>query len=891
MKRKSFTIYCKKKLSFSVSSWILLFSLPICAQQTYPSAGSFWVGGAGNFAPTDSLTIAQGLRTYQDVVRWEATHADFAAWTGLQYKQYVPNFVALDYMYTGQVNEDGFFLGYEPKLREIAIDNGHNYEDFFLHYQQDTWLNLTTVYENQAAWAGIPVGIGYTRSTNDTGVTLVPPGPWNADVFSGTGNGGYFYLADPEKFAEATFFFQRGGSNDGTIKIQYASAVDNYFNITAWSDLTSITSDSTHNFTQNGRIGWTPPADWKWAYNPVPNKTSQRYAYWLRVSPGQSYRQRPLVNNVQTRTWYHLSLYFGSGMRMSMMPPPNIYVKSLGWDSLNDLNHDGYLEDNEYANLLDHNATARFRYEARIPWNSIGNEPNRTDCFVNTANLHYRQDVVQNYTWWWAYSGYNGGYNDNFWVNVSNQVIQVRDGGLLANEGLVTNGHIQDEATNLAYNAGFNETLLAVKNATSTHWMGTNIYFINPYDYQANNVPFPQLAQQTVNLGVYDWYILEGTIYDSWSMVDAETFFGPFSGLSRIWHIAAFAKAGKKSAIMTRVGSNLLTPPSTQRIWERSQMGILAEYYLYHFPNLTSLQTIYENNSNITALTTTSNYYKAGVPANYAYQPHDMIAVDIGIPTGMLPQHGVYSPMPYTALVDSTALRNNTVIGNSISTSLNHPVYGSIPVLPTATYYLDTIVSAPYTTIVHDPHGHPFPAEVVLARQYSKGMVVFRTSFSAPTNYLSYSSDANVITVSLPGSYQRVNFDGTLGPLTNHVTLHGFEGAVFKTPVSNLTEPITSVNNSTWKDTVVNILVYPNPWISAENIQTQMTFTHLPTGSSMKIYSTSSGRLIKTFYELPETLHWDLTDEAGENIASGIYFYMITDRKNNASHGKICVIR
>ncbi len=873
-----------------LSLGILIASESLPAQHVYPSAGAFWVGGNGNYNPTDSATRAQGLKTDTNVFNWEAHHADFGAWmTASYWYNNNNNFTLLDYMYTGQISHDGLYV-WEIGFHEQAIRLGHNWENYFLHYSQDTWLTYTTLYGDSCAWAGVASGVGYTRSSSDqNGPVLHGTGTWHADIFQYVPEGGAFYLVNPDKFGEATLSFATGGTN-GTISIEYASAVDAYFNVTQWSPL-NLTSDGTNNFSQNGRISWAPPANWVWGNNSSLQLADRKnFGYWIRVT-GTGYSQMPILSNLKTRQYLGLANYTldPSGPLITTGPK---FLLNLGWDSINDRNHDGYVDDSEYQSLLDPNAKARFRYEARLALNNVGFWDYWSPCMTNTGNPQYQQDIGAFYRSSWESNGVKGGYNDNFFVNLNKWFFPVLAGGLLTPEGPIR-GPVQDTSANLAYSTGFAATLKAVKNSTGSNWIGANIYFINPYDYHDYCVPYPDLGKEMLNSGAFDWLLSEATIYDSWSMVDASSFLGPFSGLSRIWNIPAWAKAGKKSAIMARVGSYLLTPPSTEAKWERSQMGILAEYYLYHFPNLTSLQTIYTNCGDITQLTDTSNYYKKGVPKNYAYQQHAMMAVDIGTPTGMMPRQGVYRPMQYTARVDGTGELNNTVVGNSIGTVLNHPVYGSIPVLPTATYYLDTIANAPYTTIVNDPNGHPFPAEVVLARQYTKGMVVFRTSFTAPTNFLEYSSDANEITVNLPGSYYRVNYDGTLGPLSNQVRLHGFEGAVF-TNTSTAPGDIgirTRKNNMILNDSSsTTIIVYPNP-CSTQNMESQINFGQIPAGSNMKLFSMSTGRLIKTMIGLSGTAYWDLTNDSGESVASGIYLYAITDQQNNTVRGKVCVIR
>jgi len=64
-----------------------------------------------------------------------------------------------------------------------------------------------------------------------------------------------------------------------------------------------------------------------------------------------------------------------------------------------------------------------------------------------------------------------------------------------------------------------------------------------------------------------------------------------------------------------------------------------------------------------------------------------------------------------------------------------------------------------------------------------------------------------VITVKLPGLYQRVDFNGNLSAADSIITLHGFEGVVLKSPAGG--SRLASVNNFSPGSSV---LVYPNPF-------------------------------------------------------------------------------
>ena len=92
-----------------------------------------------------------------------------------------------------------------------------------------------------------------------------------------------------------------------------------------------------------------------------------------------------------------------------------------------------------------------------------------------------------------------------------------------------------------------------------------------------------------------------------------------------------------------------------------------------------------------------------------------------------------------------------------------------------------------------------------------------------------------------------------------------------------------------------NVVVFPNPFKSGSGGKYDalgITFGGLTAGAKIKIFSISGG-MVK---ELEETdndgvLLWDTKNSSGENVASGVYFYLITDPASNKKTGKFAVVR
>jgi len=89
-----------------------------------------------------------------------------------------------------------------------------------------------------------------------------------------------------------------------------------------------------------------------------------------------------------------------------------------------------------------------------------------------------------------------------------------------------------------------------------------------------------------------------------------------------------------------------------------------------------------------------------------------------------------------------------------------------------------------------------------------------------------------------------------------------------------------------FNQSISNILVYPNP---CKN-NSQIEFSNLLSPESrIKIY-TISGKLVKTLQTNNNNITWNLTNDSGSPVVSGIYIYCITNSIENKK-GKLAIIR
>lgn len=85
------------------------------------------------------------------------------------------------------------------------------------------------------------------------------------------------------------------------------------------------------------------------------------------------------------------------------------------------------------------------------------------------------------------------------------------------------------------------------------------------------------------------------------------------------------------------------------------------------------------------------------------------------------------------------------------------------------------------------------------------------------------------------------------------------------------------------------VKVFPNPWKKDKHNGRDIVFDNLTANSTVKIF-TVSGHLVR---ELTGngTVAWNLQNDKGDAVASGIYVYVVTDNSGNKKRGKLAIVR
>jgi len=86
------------------------------------------------------------------------------------------------------------------------------------------------------------------------------------------------------------------------------------------------------------------------------------------------------------------------------------------------------------------------------------------------------------------------------------------------------------------------------------------------------------------------------------------------------------------------------------------------------------------------------------------------------------------------------------------------------------------------------------------------------------------------------------------------------------------------------------VRVHPNPWRADRHTGAPITFDQLASNSTVTIF-TVSGRRVRMLSANPTSAGWDLTNDAGDRVASGVYLYLVRDDQGQKAMGKLAVIR
>lgn len=691
----------------------------------------------------------------EDVINWELSNTDIVFG---EFNDPANNARAstLGYMYNQILD-----FGMQPRenaIRNAAQAQGIDYEDLFLHFSEDTVLGETDPYHGSNTILNRkPLLVGYTASSDHSGFWLYQTPNWDADVFKDTANGGALYIYHSEPFDRLHFNFSQFAGG-GTFSIEYPSQVDADGQVTQWQAF-NIHKDKTKGFTRNKAVIWKMPSNWirattsngsGWTYGGGQFFGSEFIRdggrlFVVRVSWDSNHiPTRPRLANVRLKNSFKVVTPDATAPTTDINGRPIVQWRQIrGFDRSADVNNDNYLSGQEYKQRANKAATARFRWESRvIPFGSMWSSTSAWGL-TNLQHPDFISLMNQHYLAQWSQRGLSGAYNDDTNKLIGNNQFTVHSGGLVTELGLVAGSALADSA----YQAHFSTFLSQIPNNVSGALVGLNVGTANLYGRNGQNH-----LTQAGNV-----YLREHYLYPS-------TGFSGYAGLSKYWDNSALAASGKKVIFQatTRYG-RVQYFGNTQANWQHDQYSTLAQFYLnYHAQSSLFNQWnngfVYGSDN-----TTLSNYWLEDIPKNIAYRPSQLLDIDLGVPANSAPANATLIPL---MLSTSTPYNNDyTIVGDSASLQAIHPdlPYSAVNVIPTHTYFA-------YRSANNVIPGAP--VDMVLARDYTKGRVLFRTDFSGKSQAFFNSAP---VTLPLNVPMRPVDENGNIGPYTTQVQIGGYQ--------------------------------------------------------------------------------------------------------------------
>ncbi len=254
---------------------------------------------------------------------------------------------------------------------------------------------------------------------------------------------------------------------------------------------------------------------------------------------------------------------------------------------------------------------------------------------------------------------------------------------------------------------------------------------------------------------------------------------------------------------------------------------------------------------------------------------------------------------------DATTISINQGIGTVTAS-------GSRTVNPTVTTTYILTATGPGGTIT---------TSVTVTVQTSTGTPLPKPIFNLLTNVLPLNAD---IQLTNAGSYTGATFTWNVNPVAPSAALgkSGSVSGVLGTPrpvlatsavprlslasmnltpgpylitvqasVGSQTSALGSANVTLVQANLSAVRVYPNPWRSDRHAANRtITFDNLTVNTSIKIFTTS-GHHVKTLPTANTSVSWDLTNEIGDRVASGIYMYVMKAEDGSKKTGQVVLIK
>ncbi len=544
------------------------------------------------------------------------------------------------------------------------------------------------------------------------------------------GDSAYFNFKNPTNYLRLEFLTPATKTTPFVLEYSVATDSSNYIN--SWKSLTNFT-DQTAGLTKDGLITInTLPSDWQrgilYLRYKTEGKAPLRYYLRLRLTATSSayivikkiYAYRQLLSQEIYANKYYLQLP--------------------GWDSRNDRNNDGYVDDDEFVNLVNPQATARFRWQSRVMksgWQGSLTYP--VNFNLPELKEFYRTIFERNL------------------INSPSSTNAFFSDSIVQSSPILSGSKIAESAEDITnWEKAWNEIHAYLREK----WKGRYLVGGNPASFQ----PYTSWKNLSTDTQFYTHKYLDYLEHEGWPHGWGTTYLRSF--VDRLLNFAQ--ETGNKMYQVLQFNmqwNNLLNVGGSEDAtgWYRFLEHSLAYFYLLQHPDLSFLSiwtSVWYGNK-------IDTFPIGTMPRTMAYQPTKMLKVDIGKPANTIPQG--YKPLILGYYSYHPQYRGNFILGDTTMSYLNNPNFPLMhnkPIYPTYIFILATGTLPKATT---------YNQYAIFARQYTKGLVLLKMTDNSGQYY---TDDNSLTTHPLPGLYRRVNWDGTLGPVINQISLKGMEGAI-----------------------------------------------------------------------------------------------------------------
>ena len=153
---------------------------------------------------------------------------------------------------------------------------------------------------------------------------------------------------------------------------------------------------------------------------------------------------------------------------------------------------------------------------------------------------------------------------------------------------------------------------------------------------------------------------------------------------------------------------------------------------------------------------------------------------------------------------------------------------------------------------------------------------------SSQASHAAAASAASIIT------FTTANGAAPLAPL--NLALGYYRISVIVTdPFGHVSPPATAYVTLVSPE-LTGMRIYPNPWRADRHKPVPITFDHLTSDATISVF-TVSGHLVRRLSSSGGIATWDLNNDSGDRVGSGIYLYVVKTSDGQSSRGQLALIK